>query len=44
VLGWFGVSTQHNESWILRDNELILCEELVDVPRTVSNNAVRVIV
>jgi len=44
TVGWFGVSTQNNESWILRDNELILCEELVHVPRPGSNIAVRVIV
>jgi hypothetical protein len=44
VLGWFGVKTQHNGSWILRDNELVLCEELVDVPRLDSNGAVMVTV
>jgi len=44
VLGWFGVKTQHNGSWILRDNELELCEELVDVPRLDSNGAVIVTV
>jgi hypothetical protein len=31
VLGWVGVSAQQNESWILRGDELILCEGLVDV-------------
>ena len=43
MLGWFGVTTLRNESWILGDNEFILGKELVDVPTPGSGNAVRVI-